>query len=368
MADNAADNSDSPKLLMVAAPFEVRGTSAYTLRLASQLTEDGVSLRIVTPDSSRIDPEKRKSLTIVSCPQLDIPLWRRVVRHFLYNDLASEVPDLIHVQSRAALATGNWLANQFERPYVLTVHDFLASRERIRIDLAWCRQVICVSESVRDDLQARAHLPAELLTVIRSGVEGTDKTPDARILDPDHIPVIGAASPLEAVKGLQFFLGAAQRVLATGRKVEFLIAGAGPEEGNLRRLARDLEITEHITFVPNLLDFKRSIEAMDIFCLPSIRQGLGTVMLEAMALGKPVIATRVDGPNQIVVPSETGMVVPPSNSARMAEAMLQLLDDPERAIALGQAARQFVSREFSVERMVRETRDCYRMAVAEHVR
>ena len=130
--------------------------------------------------------------------------------------------------------------------------------------------------------------------------------------------------PLEAVKGHVFFLGAAQRVAAAHPETEFLVAGAGPEEENLRRLARELGINHNVTFASNLYDFSASLAAMDIFCLPSLRQGLGTIMLEAMALGRPVIASGVGGIYSVVRNNETGLVVPPSDSAALAERILEL--------------------------------------------
>ena len=185
------------------------------------------------------------------------------------------------------------------------------------------------------------------------------------VLSPGRVPVVGTAGPLEAVKGLPFFLGAAQRVLAENPHVQFLIAGAGPEEQNLRRLARELKIVDAVTFVPKLYDFSTALEAMDIFCLPSLRQGLGTIMLEAMGRGIPVIATGVGGVFSVVSDNETGLVVPPSNSARLAERILELLSDPLRARTLGSNGRELVKQEFSVERMVKETADLYREIVEE---
>ncbi|HUF37494.1 MAG TPA: glycosyltransferase family 4 protein, partial [Anaerolineales bacterium] len=168
------------------------------------------------------------------------------------------------------------------------------------------------------------------------------------------------AGPLEAIKGLPFLLGAAAKVLRNRQDVEFLIAGSGPEEEGLRRLARELEISGHVTFVPNLLDFTESLAAMDIFCLPSLRQGLGTIMLEAMALGKPVIATGVGGVYSVVREGETGLVVPPQDSSRLAERILELLNDPVRARAIGESGRRLVQSEFNVETMVRRTAELYR--------
>jgi glycosyltransferase involved in cell wall biosynthesis len=147
--------------------------------------------------------------------------------------------------------------------------------------------------------------------------------------------------------------------------VEFVIAGAGPEESNLRRLAVALKIDSRVTFLPSLLEFGDALAAMDIFCLPSLQQGIGTIMLEAMARGKPVIATRVGGIFQVVRDEVTGLLVPPSDSEALANRMLGLLNDPIKARAMGRAARTQVQRDFSVESMVSKTTALYREVLAE---
>jgi glycosyltransferase involved in cell wall biosynthesis len=145
----------------------------------------------------------------------------------------------------------------------------------------------------------------------------------------------------------------------------FLLAGAGPEEANLRRVARELEIATSVTFIPNLFDFSTALSAIDIFCLPSLRQGLGTIMLEAMALARPVIATNVGGVYSVIRDNETGLVVPPSDSSRLADCILELLRDPVRARALGEAGRRLVIEKFGVEQMVEKTTALYREVLAE---
>ena len=142
------------------------------------------------------------------------------------------------------------------------------------------------------------------------------------------------------------------------------MAGAGPEEENLRRLARELGINRNVTFASNLYDFAASLAAMDIFCLPSLRQGLGTIMLEAMALGRPVIASGVGGIYSVVRNNETGLVVPPSDSASLAERILELLHDPVRAGPSAKRAAGSCGEEFGVERMVAQTADLYRDVLA----
>jgi glycosyltransferase involved in cell wall biosynthesis len=149
-------------------------------------------------------------------------------------------------------------------------------------------------------------------------------------------------------------------VLATHPDAEFLISGAGPEEHHLRQQVKDLRLAEHVTFVPHVLQFGSSLAAMDIFVLPSLRQGLGTIMLEAMLRGRPVIATSAGGVDRVVKDGRTGLLVPPRNSASLSARINELLDDPLRARAIGEAARQFVRSEFPMDRMIEQTAGIYR--------
>lgn len=349
--------------MLLAGRFQARGSCAYALRLLQHLPQFGVQVRAICPDARQVEPHRR-SENLRELTHLDMPLWGRVVLEFLSRELAAAPPDLIHVQSRQMLQQGRWLARRLQRPFVLTMHECIQPRERLRIDWNWCRRIIAVSESVKEALVEHARIPAEQVSVIVSGVEVEPHSRCAAPLDPGHVPVVGTACPLEAVKGLPYFLSAAQRVLATGRDVEFVVAGAGPEEANLRRLTRELGISGKVTFVPYVLDFADALVAMDIFCLTSLQQGLGTVMLEAMSLGRPVIATGVGGVDRAVRDGKTGLIVPPGNSAELARRILELLDDPVRARALGTAAREIVTEEFGVERMVRATAALYREAGA----
>ena len=349
-----------PSVLLIAGRFSVRGSCAYTLRLAEHLPQRGFRTGIICPDARMLDRDRRRELHIDELSQLDWPLWGNVVRNLLLSRLRSDPPDLIHVQSRGALAHGMWIARHLQRPYLLTVHDYLQPNERLVVDRRWCRRIIAVSDSVQADLIERTRLPGDLLTVIHSGVDRAASCEMLQVFAPNRTPVVGTAGPLEAVKGFPFFLGAAARVLATGREVEFLIAGAGPEESNLRRLSRELGINDKVTFVPNLLDFDEALAAMDVFVLPSLQQGIGTIMLDAMAMGRPVIATRVGGVYCAVHDNETGLLVPPSNSEVLAERIVELLDDRTKAQAIGRAARNLVEREFGVDGMIDKTAALYR--------
>jgi glycosyltransferase involved in cell wall biosynthesis len=352
------------KVLLIAGPFEVRGCSACTLRLAEGLSAEGVHARILTPQADCIAPGRKRRLEISVCPRLATPLWGNVVRESLVRVLSHDPPDLIHIQSWSVYHAGVALARRLKRPFVLSVSDHWSIERKGRFDEQWGRRIIAVSQSVRAELLSRARFRPEMVSVIHAGVDVARPPDTPTVLSPDRVPVIGTAGPLEPVKGHVFFLGAAQRVVAVQPNTEFLIAGAGPEEQNLRRLARELGLARNVTFISSGYDFTSALAAMDIFCLPSLRQGLGIIMLEAMALGRPVIASGVGGVCSVIRNPQIGLVVPPSDSARLAERMLELLGDPVRARALGETGRQLVCEEFTASRMVSQTVELYREVLA----
>jgi glycosyltransferase involved in cell wall biosynthesis len=356
---------DEPlNVLLVAGPLQLRGCSACTLRLAEGLAAEGVEARILTPNADCVAPGRRRRLSISVHPRLALPVWGKVVRESVARELTHDPPDLIHIQSSSAYSVGAGLAWRLKRPFVLTAYDHESIERQSDFDWRFGRQIIAVSQSVRAELLSRARVRPDLVSVIHAGVDVGGPAVAPPILSPGRLPVIGMAGPLEPVKGHIFFLGAAQRVVARRPDTEFLIAGAGPEEQNLRRVARELGLARHVTFITSGHDFASALTAMDIFCLPSLRQGLGTIMLEAMALGRPVIASGVGGVYSVIRSPQVGLIVPPSDSARLADAMLDLLDDPVRARALGETGRQLVCEEFTASRMVAETAALYREIVA----
>lgn len=348
-------STELQSVIMAAGPLQVRGTSSYTIRLAAQLPEFGFNPTIITPDCSALPDEVRPAAPIHEFGLLDSPLFRKLATRLITRDVTALNPRLVHIQSRHAFSFGTQLARRLGVPAILTLHDFDSTHSRLATSVGSIPRIVAVSSSVRDALVNEHGVADELVKVIHSGVPVPDLVDNAEILAAQRTPVIGTAGPLEASKGLPYFVQAARNVLDAGHDAEFLIAGAGPEERRLRALSRQLNLTKHITFMPNLPDFRPAIRAMDVFCLPSLTQGLGTVMLEAMALGRPVIATDVGGISSIVSDGETGLMVPASDSDRLSERVLELLADPIRARAIGSAARQRVVDAFDSRRMLELT-------------
>jgi glycosyltransferase involved in cell wall biosynthesis len=340
------DPSDRLDVLLLLGAFQLRGSYQRALSLAESLPTQRIRLRVVSSDPVRLSSGRRKHVETRVSRYLNWPVLCWLARGCLASDLRGDPPDLIDVQHRSLHAAGVRLARQLQRPYSLTIHDYLRDRERLVIDPQWCRRVVAVSESVRTELIEHTRLPEALVTVIPSGVQPPDACELPSILEEERRPVIGAAGPLEPGKGLQHFLRAAAQVLKSRPDALFLIAGSGPEERTLRRLAVDLNLQHALTFLPNLQDFGPALKAMDVFVLPSLKQGLGTTMLEAMAHGLPVVATESGGVFSVVQSGQTGLLVPPGT-------------DPDRARDLGTAARQWVMERFHVQNMVAATTTLY---------
>ena len=259
----------------------------------------------------------RAGLNLRIYRDLDRPAWGWVVREGLLHDLRADPPALIHVQEPGMIGCGLFLARRLKIPAVATFPHAPARGERPpRFDSRLVR-LIAISRAVAVELAGRHRVPPARVRVIHSGVDA-DAPPDPRtrvpVLPPDgsgsaeiepcdrpgdggadpargdspvlpagRVPVVGTAGPLEVPKGLPYFLGAAARVRRRFPRTRFLLSGSGPEEANLRRLAERLDLEDAVTFAPNLLDFSASLGATDVFCLPSLSQGLGATMLEAMA-------------------------------------------------------------------------------------
>ncbi|MEZ6046307.1 MAG: glycosyltransferase family 4 protein [Planctomycetaceae bacterium] len=351
--------ADQMRVLLLAQRFELRGRSRYTMRLCNAFSEQKIAFEVITSDAHLLNPEDIERWHISEYRHLDLPFWGYIVQRLIERDLHDEPPDLIHVQSGSLAEFGLNLAEALNRPCILTIQKHVNGKESWLREVERFDRIIAVSQDVKRSFQEHARYPSHLLSRIHNGVPIPEVNLETDLLNPTRVPVIGIAGPLEKVKGIPYFLGAAQKLLAEKYDVEFIVAGAGPEEGNLRRLANELKLTRHVTFATNLRDLSTPLKAIDIYCLPSLQQGLGTIMLEAMSMGRLVIATNVGGVDSIVQNGETGWIVPEADSQALASRIIDALDHPDVSRKIGMAGRAFVRENFSVEQMVEKTVSLY---------
>jgi glycosyltransferase involved in cell wall biosynthesis len=182
----------------------------------------------------------------------------------------------------------------------------------------------------------------------------------ARIgLDPD-LPVVGSVGRLMPEKGHIHLIKAAPRVIEKYGPVNFLLAGEGPLEQDLRKQVEDLGLRKYVHILGT---WKRDInpyrEAMDIGVMPSIFEGLGLALLEFMALGTPTVTSSVPCFREVIVDGESGLIASLNEENSLADKILELLFDPERASRMGQAALERVRSQFSIQRLAGDMMDLY---------
>ncbi|MEO8076967.1 MAG: glycosyltransferase [Acidobacteriota bacterium] len=287
-------------------------------------------------------------------------------------------PDIVHAHdphgvAMAALALS--MSTQLGKP------PLVASR---RVDFhlrgnslsRWkYRQVdcfICASDAIRRMLVADG-VPEARAKTVHEGIDldRIDAAAPARLHEefwlPHNAPIVGNVAALVPHKGQRHLIDSAMLVLGQVPDARFVIAGEGELRPALERQVKEHHLEKHVLltgFRPDVLSLHK---AFDIFVMSSITEGLGTSLLDAMAAGKPVVATAVGGIPEVVVDGETGFLVPPRDHAAMAGAIERLLTDEPLRRRMGEAGRARVRTRFSAERMVQETLKVYeRVAMHPH--
>jgi glycosyltransferase involved in cell wall biosynthesis len=231
-------------------------------------------------------------------------------------------------------------------------------------------QLIVVSRSVLD--RYTRFFEAGILTDERTAVVPLAYDPDrfhpgvdggpfrAAIGARPDTPVVGVVGRLVADKGQDDLLRAAPSILARHPGTKFVLAGTGTAEPALRDLAARLGVADSVLFLGFRDDVPRITAGLDLAVLPSVDcDASPTVVKEALACAIPVIATDIGGAKEIIRQGETGLVVPPRDPARLAAAILTLLDDRSRARAMGRLGSDDVRARFSPDRLAEETLKVY---------
>ncbi len=235
--------------------------------------------------------------------------------------------------------------------------------------------VAAISERAAQAL-AEAGADRARITVIPSGVDCERFAPPSAAaraaarerlgLKPDDLAV-GAVGMLEERKGHRYLLKAVASLARGGRASappRCLIAGAGPLGQELLDLCARLGISRLVTLLGLVEDARTLLEALDIFAFPSIKEGLGVALLEAMAAGLPVVASRAGGVGEVVEDGRSGILTPPGDASAIAAALATLAGDRGRAQRFGAEARARACRRFSMAAMARETVTLYRACLA----
>jgi len=224
--------------------------------------------------------------------------------------------------------------------------------------------VTCVSVSTRDYTRRMARIPPEKLAVILNGIDierwGMSLTaPPAEWRLPDNVPVVGVIGRLHAQKDPEMMLTAAERVVSEMPDAVFAFAGEGPLAERCRAMADMRGLGGNVRWLGQVGDVRPLLNRMDLLALSARWEGMPNVVLEAMACGKPVVATRAGGTSEVVCDGETGFLVPVGDANSLAARMVELLKDTALRKPLGKAGMKRVKEHFSVETLVAANQELY---------
>jgi sugar transferase (PEP-CTERM/EpsH1 system associated) len=299
--------------------------------------------------------------------------WRLDALWRLYCLLRQQRPDILHTWMFHANFPGRLLGRLAGVPIIITSrrNEDIGGALRERLNRWTARlddRVIAVCEVARRAEIERARVSPEHVVTIYNGIDverfsATDGDLVIRVRRelgiPAGVPLIGAVGRLHPQKDFAGLLDSLTEVQKYVSPVRLLLVGEGELRDDLETRARSLGISGIVTFAGFRSDVAEILAACDVFVLPSLWEGMPNVVLEAMAVGLPVVATQVGGVPEIVLDGETGLLVPPGDSETLAQALIRLLRDPDLRSRMGRAGRRRVEQHFSANQLVLETEALY---------
>ena len=264
---------------------------------------------------------------------------------FAHATRDASVPGLVRTEHLPFLITTDWQDADYRA--ALPLHD----------------AVICVSDGVAESHRA-AGVPEEVIRVVRNGISTPHPTRGraeirAELGVDEDAPLAVTVGRLTEQKGHATLLDAVPAILAAVPRARFVWVGRGPLEAQLVRAIDDRDLAGAITLVPTWDDVPSLLAAGDVTVFASRFEGLPLVALEAMAVGRPVVGTRVIGLEEAVLDGITGRLVPPDDPSALAAALIELMTDPARVTTFGDAGRERQRSEFGAARMAAEVAAVY---------
>jgi glycosyltransferase involved in cell wall biosynthesis len=281
-------------------------------------------------------------------------------------------PDVLHTSLFHANVAGRLVGSLCGVPKIISTQHGIDKWRKPwhnladRLTAKACWRVTAVSGATREVLAGEVGIPEDKIVVIRNGVDVSLFSPGkTEYMDgAGRSPLrVGCVATLKRVKGHRVLLNATKRLIDDGLAVELILVGEGELKDALIREAGRLGIRDRVEFSGNVDDVPSVLSTFDLFVLPSLEEGLPMSILEAMAAGVPVVATRVGGIPELIKNGKEGVLVEPGDAEELASAIENVLSSPELARSMAEEARRKTNREFSVERMVREYESLYQEAL-----
>ncbi|AFV11757.1 glycosyltransferase [Thermacetogenium phaeum DSM 12270] len=250
-------------------------------------------------------------------------------------------------------------------PFFWAYRVFLALLARMQQS-----HLITVSNALKKEIERLGWFPEDRISVVCNGLDvgyfpvGVARTALREQLGINgNWPVIGTVARLEPQKGVRILLEALKYIDKEYGPVYLLIVGDGPERGSLQRFAVELNLAERVIFTGYRSDVRELLSLLDVVAVPSLSEGFSIFCLEALAAGRPVVASSVGGLRDLIQHERTGFLVPPGDAKAMGAVIVSLLSERVAASNLGRRGRDFVARRFTGEQMIAGTAEVYEIVL-----
>jgi glycosyltransferase involved in cell wall biosynthesis len=367
-------------IAMVNATFPPEeGIGYYVYNLSQQLLERGHTVTVVCRGRYRSERSTLDGITVIKAPLIPVYPFHMDVHGIFVNRILRSMKDeldLIHAHEPLTPVVKS------DTPLVSTIHTSViedakqmdqgslgellysltarvSSRRIIQSQADRSAKVATVAASVAEEL--REYYGLDAVSVVGNGVNPEEFSPVETEPEQPYLLYVGR---LGHRKGVEDLIDAAENVLST-HEIRLKVVGKGPLREKLTEMTRERGIHDRVDFLGHV-DRDRLVELYQratVHVIPSHYEGLPTVLLEAMACGRPVVATAVSGSLDVIEDGSNGVLVPARSPDRLATAVSELLDDPDRRDRLGHAARETVLAEYTWEAIADEYERLYREAI-----
>ena len=357
-------------ILYLTNHLNIGGITTYVLTLSSGLRKRGHSVYVASSGGQLLGQFIEKGVVYIPIPiKTKQELSPKIIisRFKLSGMIKKYRIDILHSNSRTTQVLGCLLSRAEDIPHISTCHGFFKKRLSRKLFPCWGEKVIAISQQVSDHLMRDFAVDRDDIAVIHNGIDvnkAKTSSPKSKMEIRNNLglgdgPVVGIIARLSDVKGHTYLIKAMPAVLKRIPQAQLLIVGEGKMKKDLEKLVEDLKIKKSVFFMPSVENTRDVLSVMDLFVMPSLEEGLGLALMEAMSCGLPVIASNIGGIRSLIVHNTNGLLVEPADVDSLSIAISGLLQNTEKAKSLGQAAQIFISENFSQEKMVLETERVY---------
>jgi glycosyltransferase involved in cell wall biosynthesis len=366
---------DRPGVLLIGDTLNFGGTEGQFVEVACRLPRSRWDVQVTCvraegPLASRLESSGVKAWSCgpgsFKSPRLLSAIGRivryihenriRIVHCFDFYSNVLGVPAGRLARVGALIASQRDLGNLRPRPQRWIQRTLLGLADRILVN----------SPAIEESIAGTCPALSDRIELVANGVDLERYSPSREINDrPPHRWTIGTLANLRPEKGVDRFLQAARLVRERFPESRFIIWGEGPMRSTLERMSRELGLDGHTELRGRTVDAAASLRELDIFVLPSLSEASSNSLIEAMATGLPIVATRIGGTGIVVEDQVSGILIPADDPGALAGALVRLLEDRVLAATLGAAARRRACQEFGFDRMIARLEALYEKALGE---